>query len=202
MGLQPSTNPEVSRERREDSQLVETVVQNLERLKKQGSGMSVGDQSISVIRTLQGFLDQRSPSNSLCVDIPFFGTIKIARSGAVEPLDGERLLGASAPQKNLFLRLSQQAMPSSMIETDYSTILESRFPEQILHQQIQNEEGYAEDGMGRTNTILQFSGGHLQLPDTLSMQGDLEVNEWMYQESDMIFFDSLVNTDLLGNSTL
>jgi hypothetical protein len=202
MGPQISTHPEVSRERREDAQLVETVVQNLERLKKQGSGMSVGDQSISVIRTLQGFLDQRRQSGNLCLDIPFFGTIKIARSGAVQPLDGERLLGANAPQMNTFPGPPQLAMPSSMIEANYSANSILRSVEQNSQEMTQNAGNHAEDGVGQPNTILQFSGGHLQLPDTSDMQGGLELEEWTYQESDMLFFDSLVNTDLLGNWTL
>lgn len=177
MGPQRSTHPDVSRERREDSQLVETVVRNLERLKKQGSGVSVGDKSISVIRTLQGFLDQSSPPGNLCIEIPFFGTIKIARSGAVQPLDGERLLGANAPQKHSLPRSKQQAVPSSSIETNYSANLASRSPEHRWPQQIQNGENYAEDGEGLPNTVLQFSGGHLQLPDTLDMQDGLELSE-------------------------
>jgi hypothetical protein len=71
--------------------------------------------------------------------------------------------------------------------------------EQTSQQQIQNGENYAEDGVERINTVLQFSGGHLQLPNMSDMQGGLEVDEWTCQESDMIVFDSLVNTDLMGN---
>jgi hypothetical protein len=178
-----------------DIQLVETVVSTFERLKQQASG-------ISVIRTLQGFLEQRSASGSLCLDIPFFGTIKMPRSGAVQSLDGERLLGANAAKKSPFPRPPQQATPSSMIETNYPASSMPQYPWQILQQQTQNGENHAEDEAGRTNTLLQFSGGYLQLPDALDMQGDLEVNGRTYQESDIIFFDSLVNTDLVGNWTL
>lgn len=202
IGSQTIMRPEASRDQREDSQLVESVVRNLERLKKQGSGMFVEDQIISVIRTLQGFLDQRSRSGNFCLEIPLFGTIQIARSGAVQPLDGERLLGANAPQKNLFVRPPQQAIFSSMMGTTYPGNSVSRSCEETLQQQIQNGENYAEDLVGQTHTVLQFSGGHLRLPDTLDIQGGLEVNDWAYQESDMIFFDSLVNTDLLGNWTI
>jgi len=53
---QRSTDPDALQDRADDAELVETVVQNFERLKQEGSGMSVGDQSVLAIHTLQSFL--------------------------------------------------------------------------------------------------------------------------------------------------
>ena len=52
---QRSTDPDALQDRADDAELVETVVQNFERLKQEGSGMSVRDQSVLVIHTLQSF---------------------------------------------------------------------------------------------------------------------------------------------------
>lgn len=74
-GPQRSTDPDALQVRADDAELVETAVQNFERLKQEGSGMSVGDQSVLVIRTLQSFLQGRHISENLRFEIPFFGTI-------------------------------------------------------------------------------------------------------------------------------
>lgn len=52
-----TTNPIVVRERTENMQLVETVVQILEGLKGCGTGVEVVNQSISVIRSLKAFFE-------------------------------------------------------------------------------------------------------------------------------------------------
>ena len=75
LSLRTSTNQEILQERYEDSQLIETIVRNFERLKQHGAGISVGTQSISVIRTLQRFLHGGNLSNKLRLEIPFFGLI-------------------------------------------------------------------------------------------------------------------------------
>ncbi|KAJ5131623.1 hypothetical protein N7448_005781 [Penicillium atrosanguineum] len=72
LGPQTSTNQEILQERYEDTQLIETVIHNFERLKQHGSRMSVGTQSISVIRTLQRFLHGGNLSDRLCLEISFF----------------------------------------------------------------------------------------------------------------------------------
>ncbi|PWY68572.1 hypothetical protein BO94DRAFT_590693 [Aspergillus sclerotioniger CBS 115572] len=196
-----STNQGILQERCEDSQLIETVVANFERRKQHGIGMSVGTQSISVIRTLQQFLHGRNSSDRLCVEIPFFGVIKIVR-GAVQPLEGERLLGANVCQSASFLGPAQSTAFSSMRTERISTSM--TYPRnQTPRKTDENEDNAFNNSMGIENTIFHFSGGHFQLPGALSpIPEGLDPSEWTFNESDMIFFDSLINTDLIGNWTL
>jgi hypothetical protein len=199
LSSQTSTNQDVLQERYQDSQLVEMTLQNFERLKQHGAGMSVGTQSISVIRTLQGFLHGGNLSDRLRLEIPFFGVIRIARSGAVQPLEGERIVGANACQNASFLRPAQSNMSSSMTTAD-------RTPNSISHPRKQNSREVIRDdagnGVEREDTILQISGGHFQLPEASGIRDGLDISDWSFEESDMVFFDSLVNADLLGNWTL
>lgn len=184
-------------ERCRDSRLVEAVVQNFERLKTPRSGLTVGDQSISVIRTLQKVLSGKRSSGNLRLEIPFFGVIKIARSGTVEPLEGERMLGANAFQPILPRRIEQQNTYSA--KGADSAISQSRHetPSQISLPE-ESSAGHAVEG---TDTIFQFAGGHFQLPDINDIHSDFNVNQWSFSEDDMIFFDSLINTDLVGDWT-
>ncbi|PYI02088.1 hypothetical protein BO78DRAFT_422889 [Aspergillus sclerotiicarbonarius CBS 121057] len=186
-------------ERHADSQLVETVVAHFERLKQHGSGMSVGTQSISVIRTLQQFLHGRHLSGRLRLEIPFFGVIKIA-CGAVQPLQGERILGANACPSASFLRPAQSTVSSSM-RTDYTSTLMPHHRNPIPPTN-ETEDSTPDNDTGEGNTMLHFSGGHFQLPDASDTRNDLDTSEWTFDESDMILFDSLINTDLVGNWTL
>lgn len=196
-----SASQGISQECSEDSQLVETVVQSFERLRQHGAGMSVGTQSISVIRTLQGFLHGENLSDRLRLEIPFFGVIRIARGGAVQPLEGERIVGANACQSAPFLPPAQSIISSSMTRTDCTPSSISLPRKQISREVDVNEESYA-GSMGREGTILQISGGHFQLLESSGIQNGLDNSEWSFQESDMVFFDSLVNTDLVGNWTV
>ncbi|CRG85768.1 putative transcriptional regulatory protein C530,08 [Talaromyces islandicus] len=196
LGPQTSTNEGVLQERYEDSQLVETVVQNFERLKKHGAGMSVDVQSISVIRTLQQFL-HGTLSGRLCLEIPFFGIIKIASSGVVQPLEGERILGANACQNTSFSLPAQSTVSSSIRKMDCA-------PTSMSHRKRYTTKETNENGQrNATNDtpILQVSGVHFQFPEALGVQGGHDTSEWLFEESDMIFFDSLVNTDLGGDWT-
>ncbi|KAJ5624049.1 hypothetical protein N7510_000358 [Penicillium lagena] len=202
LGPQISTHQDVLQERHEDFQLVETVIQNFERLEQHDTRMSVGAQSISVIRTLQRFLHERNFSGRLRLEIPFFGIIRIARSGAVQPLEGERILGANACQNTTFPRLGQTCVSSSMARTDCTQTFMSRPRRETPQEMVRNEGSYADDGVERNDPILQLSGGHFQLPEASGTQGGFDTSELPFQESDMIFFDSLVNTDLVGNWTL
>ena len=196
-----STTQDILQERREDSQLVETVVATFKRLEQHGAGMSVGTQSISVIRTLQRFLDGRNLSDRLCLETPFFGIIKIAR-GAVQPLEGERILGATAGQSASLLGPAPSAVSSSMRTDHISTSIS--YPQDPIPQQTIEPDATTPDNLlGREIPILQTSGGHFQLPGATSHPPEgLDPSEWTFDESDIIFFDSLINTDLVGNWTL
>lgn len=201
LGQDQSMNRGDSQERDEDSRIVERVVHNLVRLKRQGSGMSVGDQSISVIRTLQRFLYKENFSGALTLEIPFFGMIRIAHMGAVQPLEGERILGANPRQNTSLPRSAKLAPPSSTLGTGYSHDWVSPRETPDPPELVERGEVYTEQDVAGNATILQFSGGYLQLPDMPDVQSGRETNEWPDLESDMIFFDSLVNTDLVGNWT-
>ncbi|CAI7590057.1 unnamed protein product [Penicillium glandicola] len=193
---------DVLQERHEDAQLVEKVVQIFERLKTHGAGMSVGTQSISAIRTLQQVLHGERQSGRLRLEIPFFGTIGIASGGAIQSLEGERILGANSFQTASPLLPEQSTTSPSMTSTDLAPDLMCRSRIQIPQDMDGNEPAHAGNNVGGTDTVLQLSGGHFQLPEPPGIQSDLDINEWHFEESDMVFFDSLVNTDLVGNWTL
>lgn len=201
LGAPKSTNQEILQEGYEDSQLVETVIDNFERF-KQLDTMTIGTQSISVIRTLQRFVQGGNASDKLRLEIPFFGVIRISRSGALQPLEGERVLGANGCQSSSFLRPAQSTLPSFMTRIERIPNLMPQPNKQIPHEAVGKEESYAGSDVGRDDTILQFSGGHFQLPEASGIQDGFDTSEWSFQESDMIFFDSLVNTDLMGDWTL
>jgi hypothetical protein len=183
----------------EDSELVERVVRNFERLKPHDSRVSVGEQSILVIQTLQEFLRGDMSSGSLCLEIPFFGIIRVAHSGTVEPLEGERILGANV--RNSYSRSEKRATVPSMAEGICA-------PDLLSSIEKRREEGVAAEGNSARHvvrgpdTILQLSGGHFQFPEISDIQESLGTSEWSFSPDDMIFFDSLVNTDLVGNWTL
>jgi hypothetical protein len=192
LGPQKNTSQAVLQERYEDSQLVETVIQNFERLKQHGAGMVVDTQSISVIRTLQQFL-HGTLSGKLRLEIPFFGIIKIANSGAVQPLEGERILGANACQNTAF---PSTMSSSSITRIDSAPTLVSHPTRQPPPETVENWESNSRNDA----TILQFSGAHFQLPEAPGIQSSgHDTGEWLFEESDRIFFDSLVNTDLGGD---
>lgn len=193
---------DTSQERDEDSELMEMVVRNFERLKRHGSRESVGDQSILVIRTLQGFLRGESSSGNLRLEIPFFGIIKVALNGTVEPLAGERILGANAGHNNFYTRSEPRAIFSFMAKENCTPDLASWSGEKGVEQRVAAEGGSANHVAGGPDTILQLSGGHFQLPESSDMQESLDAREWSFSPEDMIFFDSLVNTDVVGNWTL
>lgn len=195
-----SASSDILKERCEDFQLVQTVVENLERLKRQGAGMSVGNQSIDMIRTLQQFVHGRNNPNKLRLEVPFFGVIMIAHSGAVQPLEGERILGANSSRDASLPETSQTAMPLPIYETDLTSkpSPDSGFQ---LRNTDGNEDRYSLLAMGSNETKLQATGGHFQLSQAPVMQDSFDSSEWLFQESDTIYFSSLMDMDLVGNWT-
>jgi len=192
------------KERQEDLQLVETVVQIFEGMKQFGAGVQVVNQSISVIHTLLGIV--RNEGNSpgiLRLAIPHFGTISVARGGAVQSLEGERILGANprsqAASKQIqsplqALRSSSTSTPSSTTGSQWPSIPVSKTP------QYQSVSAPGETLDSNTadlqNTLLQFTS--TQFP-TFDAQAIDNTTAWPFQESDMMYFDSLLNTDVAGN---
>lgn len=57
-------------------------------------------------------------------------------------------------------------------------------------------EDMDDNAMGVDNTVLQFTSCHFPAFESSSMN---DFTEWCFQESDTIFFDSLLNTDVEGN---
>lgn len=172
------------RERYADSELIDLVIQNFERSLHDDGGKSVSLQSISVIRTLQRVLRNEEDHCSLCIEIPFFGVIQLSHSGTVQPVEGERLLGGNS---------------SSISQVDLIPAPPAVENSSSFAYELGGE--YADSHARESNTVLQFSDEHFQIPQTMGIQDGSHV-EWPWGDSEMLFFDSLVNTDLVGNWTL
>jgi hypothetical protein len=176
------TDNSFRQERYEDTILVDTVMQTFESLEKHDAGMSVSKQSISVIQTLQRVLqNDLSLSRNLRLEIPYFGIISVTRTGTVSSLEGERILGANARPSLGFLS-SSSAAASNLI------------PARDQIQNIGSSENLDDNGI--SNTVMNFTSDHFHVPEAPNTLG---IGEWPFQESDMIFFDGLVNTDLVGS---
>lgn len=204
LGPARTTNdPTVLKEQYEDLQLVETVVQILENLKRCGTGVQLVNQSISVIRTLQGVLrGEINSSGSLRLSILHFGTIIIANGGIVQTLEGERILGAN-PRSTVLpmegnppLQGARSSSTSPMTGAG-PTWTSTSVPRSQEYQSVDvNGEVLNGNGAWMKNSVLQFTSS--QFP-TFSAEGMDGITEWPFQESDTIFFDSLLDTDVEGN---
>jgi hypothetical protein len=197
------TDPVALKERHEDLQLVETVVQIFEGMKQFNTGLNVVSQSISVIRTLQGIIrDEGNSSRNLRLEIPHFGTISIARGGAVQSLEGERILGANPRSQATSMQAQAplQALRSNPIPPPSAT--GPTWPSMTVSNnqsyQDNNDNGQVIDGNGAwlPNTAVQFTSN--QFP-TFEAQNMDNTTAWPFQETNMMFFDSLLNTDVAGN---
>ena len=195
-----STSQEVIEERHKDFQLVDTVVNNLKSLKQHGSGMAIGTQSISIIHTLQEFISTAPLPHKLRLEIPFFGVLRIARGGTVQPLEGGKILGANASQNAPVLRPAQSTALSSVMGRDYTPTLRPDSEGRMTQETVDRDRS-SNNCVWRKDidTLLHFSGGHLRLPEVSGTRDDFDTTDWSFQESDMIFFDSLVDTDLAGS---
>lgn len=214
-----TSDPVVLRERADDAALVETVVGILEELKEYGSGVHVVNQSISIIRTLQGILrNEGSASGNLKLSIPHFGTISVARSGAVKSLDGERILGAAPRPDETVTSLGvssilQGGRHNSAPSSSSSPSINSRdsniangwkpmplhTPPVVSGYDNMNGNGGAtsSNGAWSTQPILQFTSSQFPTLEKTGMEG--ATDEWPFQESDILLFDSLAYTDVEGN---
>lgn len=164
--------------------------------------MSVGDQRISVIHTLRDTLYERISPRNLCLDIPFFGTIRIASSGAVQLLEGERILGANPRHNPSSPRHGGSAVDFSSTRFHSTPNLPSLSETRVPQGTSDSDVMFTGNDLARNDTILQCSGGHLQLGDTPNnIHGGLDLSQSFYPDSDIIFFDSLLNTDLTSSWT-
>lgn len=190
-------------ERYEDMRLVETVVEILERLKQHGTGVHMVNQSISIIHTLQSILhnDGKSPDN-LRLEIPHFGIISVARSGAVQSLEGERIVGAN-PRSNVYsMDVGQPISVERFNSSPLAAVIEptwTRSPVPTSQMYLAaNSDGGAINGNGlwMDNTILNFTSTQFPIFEESKMDNNIE---WPFLEGDVIFFDGLLNTDVEGN---
>jgi hypothetical protein len=190
-----STDPAVLKERVEDLQLIEKVVHILEELKQNGTGAHVVNQSISVIRTLQGVLrNEGTSSGNLRLTIQHFGTISIARGGAVQSLEGERILGANPQSDSTSMEVNPQNQAG---RSNLATGTTSKSGPWGQDWQSVDTVGQAvtDNGMLMSNAVMQFTSS--QFPTFES--GADSAMEWPLQDSDIMLFDSLLNTDVDGN---
>ncbi|KAJ5088380.1 hypothetical protein N7456_011996 [Penicillium angulare] len=199
------SGPIIAQEEHNDYQLIELVVRYFEGIKcdkTDKTDKSVSSQSISIIRTLQTFLRDKSISRNLCLEIPFFGTIKIARSCALQPLEGERLLGANGGRRGSSSQFDQQAPPPAEMRRSCvpTSALASHAGPTKAHALILGQTGsegnvhFADD----IDTSLQLYGCHFQPFEDSFIENEILTSEWPAQEMETILFDSLVDADLVG----
>ena len=204
LGTTSTTNdPVIMKEQQEDQQLVETVVQVLERLYQYGTNVQGVSPSISVIRTLQDILrNEGNSSGNVRLTIQHFGTISVARGGTVQSLEGERILGAN-PRSTVTsmeihpLRQAGQSSSTSPATGAGPSSTSTSVPRGPEYQSFNDGgEAMTESGAWMNNTLLQFTSS--QFP-TFEAQPMDSAAEWQFSESDVMLFDSLLNTDVEGN---
>ncbi|KAJ5396218.1 uncharacterized protein N7487_010521 [Penicillium crustosum] len=204
LGSTHTTTDQVTlQERYEDLQLVETVVQTLERLREHGTAVHLADQSITVIRTLQGVIQNEDDSfSSLRLEIPHFGTIRVTRSGAVQSLEGDRIIGAN-PHPRATLNganpsLRTHGFDSVHPETSTGSAWSLRSASGDEGHRSPNMAGdvIGDNAMGVGHTVLQFTSCHFPALTSPSMN---DLADWCFQESDTLCFDSLLDTDVEGS---
>lgn len=190
-------------ERYEDTLLIEKVIQAFEQTEETSAHVSIGKQSISVIRTLQRVLrNEQGLYPKLRLEIPFFGTISVARSGAIHSLEGEPIIGANSrpaarPTEavSTFSSVQPGLFPASEVRTNSTS---SQFFVQP-NQWMPGNEDQEHPEADLNNTVFRFEDGHFQMPELLNPSGDSFGSEWIFDEDETIIFDSVINTDLLGN---
>lgn len=138
------------------------VVRNFEGLEHDETGKSIGSQSISVIRALQKFLHE-DISRSLCLETPFFGAIKVANSCALQPLEGERLLGANGDREMSFSQFDQSALSSAEMRRTCTSTSTAHAPAKA-YSETAGQAGSDDSGnyIENIDRFLQLSGGHFQ----------------------------------------
>lgn len=197
-----TTNQLTLQERYEDLHLVETVVQTFERLKQHGTAVHIANQSITIIRTLQDVIQNREDSfGSFRLEM-HFGTIGITRSGAVQCIEGERMLGAN-PHPRATLKGANSPLTTrgfGLVHPETTTaprwVSMSASGSQGHRSANMGGEAMDDNALGVNNTVLQFTSCHFPKFENSFMN---DLTEWRFQESDTICFDSLVNTDVEGN---
>jgi hypothetical protein len=189
-------DPVILKEREEDMQLIETVVQILEELKQRGTGVLIVNQGISVIRTLQSVLrNEGNSTGNLRLEIQHFGTITITRTGNVQSLEGERILGANPPSAVTSKGVNAQCQAG---RSNLTPSAKSAGPTSTLMSISEGQEYQTVNGDGDiawiNDTVLQFTSSQFPMFEAQGMDGNIE---WPpFQESDILLFNSLLDTDV------
>lgn len=167
-----STEPLQEKHQREkDKALVQTVLENMEELSKNGKDV-VATQSVNVIRSLLAVDD--SAGGNLKLTIPYFGTISIVRPTRT-PASTTTLPYAQTQAQTQ----QQQPLPVS----------------QQLPSQAWGSYSLPPESPATNLPVVSFQSSQFPplLPDAQN------IHDWALPEGDTFFFDSLLNTDIEGN---
>ncbi|KAK5124645.1 hypothetical protein LTR85_001358 [Meristemomyces frigidus] len=199
-----TTDPVALKEQNEDLQLVETVVQILEGLKRCGTGVQVVNQSISAIRSLQDVLQNEGPSSgNLRLSIPHFGTIMVASGKAVKSLEGERILGANPCSDGMTMEANPPPLHPVPSQSTYPGTGSASTWTSIPASSVQQYPSCNDGGESMNsadawikNTVLHFTSSQFPTFDEPAME---PTAEWPLYESDTVLYDSLLNADVDGH---
>lgn len=168
--LDPSQGAENSHQRDSDRALINGVLQTMERFASH-SNETIASQSVSVIKSLLA-IDQQSGENggNLRLTIPYFGTISIVRP--------TKKAAAQVGDPNLSVYPSPQSI----------TIGQHESPQQWPGLSVPNHNPVS-------FPTVSFTSSHFNpmVPEQPA------VADFGWEESDTLFFDSLLNTDIEGN---
>lgn len=175
--LEPVSGTETQQERSQresDKTLVQTVLESMEELANRTKDV-VATQSVNVIKSLLAVDDSSTNTGNLKLTIPYFGTISIVRPERSPIPTANPAFLPPQQQQQQPVSLSQQ-LPS---QTWGSYTLPTQSPNQIPYNQ----------------PMVSFQSSQFPplLPDAQS------IHDWALPESDTLFFDSLLNTDIEGN---
>jgi len=174
-----------AKERQDDLQLVDTVVQVFEHLENSGAGAQLVNQSISAISTLEDVVrNGHHLPGTLRLEIQHFGTVLVSHGKSVCTVEGERIVGPnpSCPGDAVESATNLQAPPMSSTSSAMNLSSNGYNHEPLV-------DGWTQ------NTMLQFMSS--QAPAFNTMPTDNMMN-WPMQESDVMLFDNLLDGSIDG----
>jgi hypothetical protein len=176
--LQPSRSikdPEQLQQEEADRNLVNESIHTLEQLTTRYNGDIVIAQSIEVLRTLQSLNlnDGGGKSSNLRLTIPHFGTISVTKGIGVSDVDDSAKAGRRTGE------------PVSFQDNNFN--LSSVQPWQ------QQQEVMPPPAPYPTPPVLSFTSSQFP-PSTADNSGD-----WVFQDANVMLFDSLFETDVEGH---
>jgi hypothetical protein len=175
--LQPTRSikdPEQLRQEEADRNLVNESIRALEQLMPTNSGNVVVTQSIEALRTLQSLNlnDGGGRGSNLRLTIPHFGTISVAKGASVRDVDSSTRADGRTGEP-----VSFQGSNGNLSSV----------------QSWQQQEIIPPAAPYPTPPVLSFTSSQFP-PLTADNPGD-----WMFQDADVVLFDSLFRTDVEGH---